>query len=100
MDVEGGSTKVLHIDEVQGSDSGLVELGTGVDAPGHPDVSNHVLAMAQVCLAIQGPRSNLQYYYATEPIQMALQQVGHAPHMVDEWMTDGSRVYSSAAAYD
>jgi hypothetical protein len=100
VDVEGGSTKILHTDGVRGNGSGLVEHGTGVDAPGHPDASNHALATAQARLAIQDPRSSLQYYYATEPIQMALQQVGHVLHMVGEWMTDGSRVYSSAAVYD
>lgn len=100
VNVEGGSTTVLHTDGVQGNGSGLVELGMGVDAPGHPDASNHALATAQAHLAIQDPRSSLQYYYATEPIQMASQQVGHALHMVGEWMTDGSRVYSSAVVYD
>lgn len=100
VDVEGDSTKVLRTDEVQGNGSGLVELGMGVGAPGHPDASSHALAMAQDRLAIQDPKSSLQYYYATAPIQMASQQVGHVLHMVDEWMTDGSHVYSSAAAYD
>lgn len=98
--MKGNSTKVLRTDEVQGNGSGLVELGMGVGAPGHPDASNHALATVQARLAIQDPRPSLQYYYATALIQMASQQVGHALHMVDEWMTDGSRVYSSAAAYD
>jgi hypothetical protein len=100
VDAEGGLTKVLHTDGVQGNGSGLVEFGMGVDAPGHPDASNHALATAQARLATQDPRSNLQYYYATGPVQMASRQVGHVLHMVDEWMTDGSRVYSSAVAYD
>lgn len=100
VNVEGGLTTVLHTDGVQGNGSGLVGLGMGVDAPGLPDASNHALAMAQAHLAIQDPRSSLQYYYAMEPIQMASQQVGHALHMVGEWMTDGSRVYSSAVACD
>lgn len=100
VNVEGGSTTVLHTDGAQGNGSGLVELGMGVDAPVHPDASNHALAMAQAHLAIQDPRLSLQYYYAMVPIQMASQQVGHALHMVGEWMMDGSRVYSSAVAYD
>lgn len=100
VDVEGDLTKVLRTDEVQGNGSDLEELEMGVGALGHPDASSHALASVQARLVIQDPRSSLQYYYATAPIQMASQQVGHALHMVDEWMTDGSRVYSSAAAYD
>lgn len=100
VDVEGDSTKVLRTDEVQGNGSGLVELGMRVAAPGHPDASRHALATAQARLVTQGPRPSLQYYYAMAPIQMVLRQVGHVLHMADEWMADGSRVYSSAAAYD
>jgi hypothetical protein len=101
VDVEGDLTKVLRTDEVQANDNGLVELGMArVGVPGHPDASSHALVTAQGRLAIQDPRLILQYYYATAPIQMASQQVDHVLHMVDEWMTDGSRVYSSAAAYD
>lgn len=100
MYVESDSTKVLRTDEVQGNGSGLVELGMGAGARGHPDASSHALVMAQARLAIQDPRPSLQCYYATVPARMALQQVGHVLHKVDEWMTDGSHVYSSAAAYD
>lgn len=98
VDVAGDLTKVLHNDEVQGSGSGLVELGMGVGALDHPDASSHALATAQGRWASQDPKSSLRCYYATAPTQMASPQVGHALQTVGASMTDGSRVYSSAVA--
>lgn len=99
VDVKGDLTKVLCIDEAQGSGNGLADPGMEVGAPGHRDASSRALATVQVHLVIQDLRSNLQYYYVMVQAQMESQQVVHALHMVGGSMTDGSPVlYSSAAA--
>lgn len=97
VDAEGDLTKVLYIDEAQGSGNGLADPGMEVGAPGHRDASSRALATVQVHLVIQD--LSLQYHYVTVQAQMESQQVGHALHTVGGSMTDGSPVlYSSAAA--